>query len=217
MATLYAPPPTSAPLAHGGGDPFAHIRQYPMFPLLSPEDEAAVAKMRQDAATLAGFVQPAPQLSVAEKAVMHASGMEVMNVRKFENAAFKTTSALTNANASAVHTAMLTRWGAVVEGRMVVVDIYEIRPMASWMGNPWQLKSNTDVHLRVAGKREVKAKAQKGVNKTWTMTPVESVAILSGGQSIEMAVVERYYRGLAPAETPTLKERFNGWVVPVPA
>jgi len=47
-------------------------------------------------------VQPTPQLNAAEKAVMHASGMEVMNVRKFENAAYKTTSALTAANASAV-------------------------------------------------------------------------------------------------------------------
>lgn len=137
MATVYVPPLTNlSPVT--GGDPFAHIRQYPMFPLLSPEDEAAVAKARQDAARLASFVQPTPQLTAAENTVMHASGMEVMNVRKFENAALKTTSALTAANASAAHTAMLTRWGAVVEGKMVVVDIYEIRPMASWMGNPWR-------------------------------------------------------------------------------
>lgn len=70
--------------------------------------------------------------------------------------------------------------------------------------------------LRVAGKRDVKVKA-KGANKTWTMTPVESVAVISGDHTIEMAIVERYQRGLAPAETPTLKERFNAWVVPVPA
>lgn len=139
MTTVQAFPPTTFPqAAQVGGDPFAHIRQYPMFPLLSPEDAAAVAKTRQDAATLAGFVQPTPQLNAAEKVIMHASGMEVMNVRKSENAAYKTTSALTAANASAVHTAVLTRWGAVLEGRMVVVDIYEIRPMATWMGNPWR-------------------------------------------------------------------------------
>jgi len=72
------------------------------------------------------------------------------------------------------------------------------------------------VLLRVAGKRDVKVKA-KGANKTWTMTPVESVAVISGDHTIEMAIVERYQRGLAPAETPTLKERFNAWVVPVPA
>jgi hypothetical protein len=144
MATVQALPPTGFPQSTGA-DPFAHIRQYPMFPLLSPEDAAAVAKMRQDAATLAGFIQPTPQLNIAEKAVMHASGMEVMNVRKFENAAYKTTSALTAANASAVHTAVLTRWGAVVEGRLVVVDIYEIRPMASWMGNPWRELTGEEV------------------------------------------------------------------------
>lgn len=79
-----------------------------------------------------------------------------------------------------------------------------------------ELKSNSDVHLRVAGKREVKAKAQKGASKTWTMTPVESVAVISSGHTIEMAIVERYQRGLAPAETPTVKERFNAWLVPVP-
>jgi len=73
------------------------------------------------------------------------------------------------------------------------------------------------VLLRVAGKRDVKVKAKKGANKTWTMTPVESVAVISGGHTIEMAIVERYQRGLAPAETPTLKDRFNAWVVPVPA
>ena len=49
------------------------------------------------------------------------------------------------------------------------------------------------------------------------MTPVESVAVISGGHTIEMAIVERYQRGLAPAETPTLKDRFNAWAVPVPA
>jgi len=137
MATAYAPPPTNPPPA-AVGDPFAHIRHFPMFPLLSPEDMAAVAKMRQDAAKLASYIQPTPQLSVAEKAVMHASGMEIMNVRKMENAAYKTTASLTAANAEAVHTAMLTRWAAFVDGKMVVVDLYEIRPMASWMGNPWR-------------------------------------------------------------------------------
>jgi hypothetical protein len=79
-----------------------------------------------------------------------------------------------------------------------------------------ELKSNADVHLRVAGKKEVHAKAQKNFSKTWTMTPVESVVAMTGGHAIEMAVVERFERGLSPAETPTLKERFNAWVVPVP-
>jgi len=80
-----------------------------------------------------------------------------------------------------------------------------------------ELTANADVYLRVAGKKELKVKAQKNFSRTWTVTPVESVVALSGSQTIEMAIVERFERGLSPAETPTLKERFNAWVVPVPA
>lgn len=76
-----------------------------MVPLLAPKDAAAVAKTRQDATTLAGYVQPMPQINVTKKVVLH--------------------------------TDVLTRWGGVLNGdKMVIVNIYEIKPMTNWMGNP---------------------------------------------------------------------------------
>ncbi|KAK0634179.1 hypothetical protein B0T14DRAFT_492189 [Immersiella caudata] len=192
-------------------DPFAHIRHFPMFPLLAAEDQAAVARTQADAAQLGSFVQPAPNLNMAEKAVLHASGMEIMNVRKMENTALKTTAGLTALNASNVHTAVSTRWGAVVDGRTVVVDIYETRVPYS---NPWLLKSNSDVQLNVARKREIKAKAQKTASKTWTKTPVESIMLLAGDRNVEMTIVQREQRGISPAEAPTVQKRFKNWTVP---
>jgi hypothetical protein len=229
MATAQYLPPNGQPAA---ADPFAHIRHFPMFPLLTAEDQAAVAKTQGHAVEMAGQVQPAPNLNMAEKVVLHASGMEIMNVRKMENAAIKTGASLTALNATNIHTAVSTRWGAVVDGRTVVVDVYETRVPFS---NPWcefqptkppetttttevltvaVLRSNADVRLNVAGKREVKAKAQKTTSKTWTKTPVDSMVLLAGDRNVEMTVVQREERGISPAEAPTVQKRFKNWTVP---
>ncbi|KAK4443364.1 hypothetical protein QBC34DRAFT_477818 [Podospora aff. communis PSN243] len=209
MATApYFHPNAGQPVAP---DPFAHIRHFPMFPLLTAEDQAAVVKMQAQAVEMAGQVQPVPNLNVAEKVVLHASGMEIMNVRRMENAAIKTGASLTALNASNIHTAVSTRWGAVVDGRTVVVDVYETRVPFS---NPWLLRSNADVRLNVAGKREVKAKAQKTSSKTWTKTPVDSIVLLTGDRNVEMTMVQREERGISPAEAPTVQKRFKNWTVP---
>ena len=78
------------------------------------------------------------------------------------------------------------------------------------------LKSNVEVQLRVAGKREVKTKAQKPATKLWTRTPVENLVIVgtSGERDIDMVLVARQQRGISPQEGPLVQKRFKAWMVP---
>ena len=58
-----------------------------------------------------------------------------MNVRKIDNALLKTSAASMTLTATAIHTAVLTRWSAILtDGRTVVVDVYETRAATA---NPW--------------------------------------------------------------------------------
>ena len=120
-------------------DPFAHVRYLPMFGLLADEDFAIVAKTHEHAAKMAGYVQPVPELNIAEKVVLHASGIDIINPRKIDNALIKTNVAAITLTATAVHVAILTRWSAISDdGRTVVVDVYETRAiMGTQLGNPW--------------------------------------------------------------------------------
>jgi hypothetical protein len=201
-------------------DKFAHLRHLPMFPLVATEDGAAIAKTLQSSARIGAGVQPLPQFNAAEKVFMHASGLDtVFQVKRAENALIKTAAASTAMTASQMHTAVLTRW-AVYDGSSsstVIVDVYQIRPVAAWMGSPFLLKANVDVKLLVGGKWEIKLKRGKNWSKTWTRTPMESLSIvaeLGAPTQLDLEIVQRAERPIAPVETPQVKKRFEAWVIP---
>ncbi len=228
---------------------FAHLHHLPMFSLEQGEDGARVMQKRLD--RMEEHQSRIVRLGGGDKAALTAlsiaTGGHLSAGIHMENSVRKLNIASGKFTTTASSTVAVTRWalpavapgpGAAgpAAGGTLLVDVFELRPSKSWMGQRIIVMANRAVELKVRGKWEATLKA---AGKSWSKTTttsasVDEMAILLEAEDgkgkgkgkkekappveIPMGMVMRLERLIPPAEYSVLQKRFEKtWSVPAVA
>lgn len=253
--------PSPAPVGHpppnaSGPSNFAYLQHLPMFTIEQTAAEAQAIQERQNnkARAQSRIKHVGASDKVAFKVLGAATGVHVTAGIEFENSLHKMKIASSNFGMTESFMAAVTRFAAlpVADGTAapagpLLVDVFEVRPHKSWMGQKICVRANRCVRLRVRGEWEVKLKSAGDCwSKTaTTIAPVNEITVLVGGEvesgskgglfrrkkqpetpnvapqgeiAVPMELVIRLERLIAPAERHTMQKRFEKeWSVPVVA
>lgn len=202
------PEPTVDPLSALSPSKHAHLSRLPMYPLQSPETEAAQQEQLAANEFFASHIELGPNQTPAQK-LSHdladpAGGGGFMNK-------LRTFTVVLIASAAERYTrSVLTRWTTSDGG--VLVDVLEHRAP---LGVVFYVKSNSDIKVLLKGKHTARLKGgRKAYTFIWNRSGVESCKVVNGE---EMEVVVRIERAVSQVEAEALRKGFvKGWVVPSP-
>lgn len=177
---------------------YAYLSHIPLFPLYSPAQLDALAKIQERKERKLSFVPPPQKVSTQDKIAMAAmshlsGGANPLSVKKWERRLQGVGAITAQRSMQQTHTLMFTRWAIPGSKEVWFVDVLEWRGAGKLAGAQVYLKTGKMASVKTLGDLIKDRKA----NKTWTKRFMnrdccEAVSFVGGDKSeVPMEIVAR--------------------------